>query len=193
MKSNWKQTKVPDETYVLLGVENIDQNAFGAINGCEAASLLEGLHFVDKAKEFDYPSFLKTMPIDPDGNPNQAFGGSAFFDTPGKLEAIFIKPLIEWGSHFGHLSNLSGLKLAALSDIIRTGKPILVYVSIGFRPFSKEKFSFGEELTNNHAVILDGFSEHFVHLSDPIDGRYWLKKNKFEEIYKVRKWAVAIS
>lgn len=79
MKSNWKQTKVPDETYVLLGVENIDQNAFGAINGCEAASLLEGLHFVDKAKEFDYPSFLKTMPIDPDGNPNQAFGGSVFF------------------------------------------------------------------------------------------------------------------
>ncbi|MFT8470495.1 MAG: C39 family peptidase [Oenococcus sp.] len=193
MKSSWKNTQPGEEKYFVLGVENIDQNAYSAINGCEAASLLAALHFVGKAREFDYPAFLDTMPIDPDGNPYKGLGGSPFKNTPGKLEAIFIDPLVRWGSLFGSLTALPGAELNDLLKIVKFGWPLLTYVSIGFAPFGEEDFSFGHELTNNHAVVLDGYSESYVHLSDPIDGQYWLLKSRFKERYDVRKWAVKIA
>lgn len=177
---------------ILLGAENINQNAWGAINGCEAASLLEGLHFQKRAETINYGQFLLDMPISADGNPYRGFGGSPFKNQIGKFEAIFVTPLMQWGSRYGSLINLSGAAPWWLYQSVKEGSPVLVYVTVHFEDPKWEQYPFGKVPTNNHAVLLDGIDSDRVHVSDPIDGKYWLDRNKFETIYNSRRMAVTI-
>ncbi|MGP3640026.1 C39 family peptidase [Lentilactobacillus hilgardii] len=179
--------------HVLLGVENISQLSWGAINGCEAASLLEGFHFNREAVEVSYGKFLLDMPISQDGNPYHGFGGSPFKNQSGKFEAIFTRPLIEWGRKYGKLRDLSGADSSWLFDEVQKGHPVLTYVTVHFEQPKWEKYPFGLVPVNNHAVILDGFDQNRVHVSDPIDGKYWMAKEKFETIYYSRKMAVSLT
>ncbi|MGF2384091.1 C39 family peptidase [Lentilactobacillus otakiensis] len=178
---------------VLLGAENIDQNAWGAINGCEAASLLEGLHYQNRADQLNYGQFLLKMPISADDNPYHGFGGSPFKNQSGKFEAIFTRPLMRWGSQYGHLQELSGADPQWLYDAVRHGNPVLTFVTVHFEDPDWDIYPFGKVPTNNHAVLLDGLDGDQVHVSDPIDGQYWLPQSKFERIYNSRRMAIAIN
>lgn len=177
---------------ILLGAENIHQMAWGAVNGCEAASLLMGLHFKCRALNLSYGQFLKTMPINQAGNPYRGFGGSPFKNQPEKFEAIFVRPLLNWGRQYGRLLDLSGAAPAWLYAEVAKHNPVVTYVTVHFETPDWEPYPFGRVPVNNHAVLLDGFSDQKVHVSDPIDGKYWLAKEKFEAIYNTRRMAVAV-
>lgn len=178
---------------VLLGAENIDQVAWGAINGCEAASLLEGLHYQGRALDLNYGQFLLQMPISADNNPYHGFGGSPFTNRPGKFEAIFTRPLLWWGNRYGHLQELSGANPQWLYDSVTKGNPVLTFVTVHFEQPDWDSYPFGQVPANNHAVLLDGIDSDQVHVSDPIDGQYWLSKAKFEFIYQTRRMAIVIN
>ncbi|MCT2882429.1 C39 family peptidase [Lentilactobacillus buchneri] len=178
---------------ILLGAENIRQLAWGAINGCEAASLLEGLHYQGRALDLNYGQFLLQMPISSDSNPYHGFGGSPFTNRPGKFEAIFTRPLMWWGNRYGNLQELSGADPQWLYDFVAKGEPVLTSVTVHFEQPEWDSYPFGQVPANNHAVLLDGIDDHQVHVSDPIDGQYWLPKTKFEPIYLSRKMAIAIT
>lgn len=178
---------------ILLGAENIDQNIWGAINGCEAASLLEGLHYQNYALQLNYGQFLLKMPISSDGDPYHGFGGSPFKNQSGKFEAIFTRPLLRWGSQYGHLTELSGANPQWLYDAVRYDDPVLTFVTVHFEDPDWEVYPFGKVPANNHAVLLDGLDGDQVHVSDPIDGKYWLPQSKFERIYNSRRMAIAIN
>ena len=62
--------------------------AYDAENGCEAASLLEVLHYKHRLINIDYLTFLKGMPIAADGNPYHGFGGSPFETQPNKCRSF---------------------------------------------------------------------------------------------------------
>ncbi len=176
----------------LLKTENIKQMIWGAINGCEAASLLEGLHYQNRLLTVNYGEFLMRMPISSEGNPYRGFGGSPFKNQSGKFEAIFPHPLASWGRQFGALTDLSGATSGWLYDSVCHKRPVVTYVTVHFEAPQWVDYPFGRVPQNNHAVLLDGVSEDRVHVSDPIDGQYWLKKILFEKIYNARQMAVSV-
>ncbi|GAY72782.1 C39 family peptidase [Lentilactobacillus kosonis] len=177
---------------ILLDAPNIDQYAWGAINGCEAASLLEGLHSQGKLLEVNYGEFLKKMPIDQAGNPNRGFGGSPFRNAHGKFEAIFVKPLADWAANYTNYRDLSNQGVESIYESVKNGDPVLAYVTVHFEEPKIETYPFGEVPINNHAVLVDGITDFRVHVSDPIDGTYYLDKAKFVHIYQTRNMALAI-
>ncbi|GAK47216.1 hypothetical protein LOSG293_030550 [Secundilactobacillus oryzae JCM 18671] len=176
----------------FLGVPNIDQIAFGAENGCEAASLLEGFWYKGKLTNLSYLEFLKQMPIAEDANPYHGFGGSPFRTEPGNFEAIFTVPLKRWSRRYGSVRDLTGANVNWLYNEVNHGNPVLAYVTVHFEKPVWKAYKFGEAPVNNHAVILDGVNDSQVHVSDPIDGQYWLKRDQFEQIYNARKMAIVI-
>ncbi|KRK89949.1 C39 family peptidase [Lentilactobacillus sunkii] len=178
---------------VLLNAGNINQLAWGAINGCEAASLLEGLHYQQRALKLSYGQFLLQMPISEDANPYHGFGGSPFKNQPGKFEAIFTRPLMWWGSQYGRLQELSGADPKWLYTSVYDHNPVLTFVTVHFEAPEWDQYPFGMVPSNNHAVLLDGVDVDRVHVSDPIDGQYWLTKAKFEQIYNARRMAITIN
>lgn len=176
----------------LLNAPNIDQYAWGAINGCEAASLLEGLHCLGKLTNVNYGEFLKQMPIDEGGNPNYGFGGSPYKNQSGKFEAIFVKPLADWAANYTTYEDLSDSGVEPIYQAVEAGNPVVTYVTVHFEKPEIETYPFGNIAINNHAVLVDGVNATQVHLSDPIDGKYYLDKSKFEKIYLSRNMALAL-
>ena len=82
--------------------------------------------------------------------------------------------------------------MAAILTSVQQKKPVVAYVTVGFEAPEWGDYSFGKAMGNNHAVLVDGFFGDLLHVSDPIDGRYWLNIERFKQAYDARHWAVAI-
>ncbi|MGL0749543.1 C39 family peptidase [Secundilactobacillus paracollinoides] len=178
--------------YMMLGAENINQLFCGMPNGCEPAALLMGLHWKAEAATLDYGAFLAEMPIAADYNPYHGFGGDPADDVAGRFEAIFPEPLTKWANRYGRARNVSGADTAQLKDMLTEKNPIVTYVTVGFETPVSDDYAFGRALSNNHAVLLDGRCGELLHVSDPIDGAYWLPVARFEKAYNARHWAVEL-
>jgi uncharacterized protein YvpB len=179
---------------LTLGAENINQYANGAPNGCEAAASLEALHLLGYAKNYNYAAFLKTMPIATNGNPNNGFGGSPYNNSWG-WPAIFHGPLTNWLRKFdAGVKDITGASLQTLLNYVKSGRSVVTYVTIHLATPVWQSASFGNAVSNNHAVCLDGYNQvtKQVHLSDPIDGFYWVSESKFLNAYNAVKGAVVI-
>ena len=179
---------------VLLNVPFYDQYKAGAPYGCEAASLLQGLHYKGKAKSYNLQSFLRVMPIDPSNNPNKGFAGSPYKAMYGIYQSIYPKPLAAWGKKYGNVADISGATPATLKNELANGNPIVVYVTSGFKNPIYNQYFFGVGIDNAHVMTLDGYDERAgkYHVSDPVSGKYWVNKGSFEKIYNVKRYAVAI-
>ncbi|WP_203652086.1 C39 family peptidase [Secundilactobacillus yichangensis] len=188
----WQTALKSGQQPFSLNAENINQSWCGMPNGCEPAALLEGLHVKGYAAEFDYLSFLKEMPRAADFNPYHGFGGEPDQDVAGHFEAIFPKPLVAWAQKYAPVSDVSGLDAAELPALLQQKKPVVAYVTVGFETPEWSQYSFGQALSNNHAVLVDGYFGELLHVSDPIDGRYWLSLTRFKTAYDARHWAIAI-
>lgn len=184
--------RISFDDYHLLQTENISQNSWQAINGCEAAALLEGFHFQGKLTEKNYQQWLDLMPISPDYDPYHGFGGSPYYNQKGCFEAIFPPALLKWGRKYGSLRDLSGLEAKRLKEAILRGNPCLVYVTVDFEKGEADTYPWGDTYANNHAVLLDGFTADLWHLSDPIGGHYWIDDVTFRQSYELRFWAIEI-
>lgn len=178
--------------YQLLGAENINQDFWGIPNGCEAASLLQGFHYQGLLWEVDYQSWIDQMPISPEYDPYEGFGGSPYGIAKGRFEAIFPPALLKWGRRYGRLRDLMGADDAALSQALRRGNPVIAYVTIDFTEPEPDTYPWGATFANNHAVLLDGETQELWHVSDPIAGKYWLPKTYFARSYDPRRWAIEV-
>lgn len=188
----WHDAETAGAKQFNLGAENINQIWWGMPNGCEPAALLEGLHLTGHALNLDYLGFLKEMPRAADFNPNHGFGGEPDQDVPGHFEAIFPMALVPWAGKYTVVRDLSGTDAETFQLSIQHKKPIVAYVTVGFEDPQWGDYSFGRALSNNHAVLVDGYFGQLLHLSDPIDGRYWISLDRFKRAYDARHWAVEI-
>lgn len=186
------QSKTNYAHFWLLPTKNINQNFWGIPNGCEAAALLSGFWYQGLLKNKDYQSWIDAMPISPDYNPYEGFGGSPYEIAKGRFEAIFPPALIKWGSKFGKLRDLTGANEQVLQAALKRGNPVVVYVTIDFGKPEPDTYPWGATLANNHAVLLDGFTDDLWHVNDPISGHYWLTKEKFAQSYTERHWAIEV-
>lgn len=191
--SLWQQALEKGNQPFSLNAENINQIWWGMPNGCEPAALLEGLHVKNYATELDYLSFLKEMPRAADFNPYHGFGGEPDQDVAGHFEAIFPKPLVAWAKSYASVTDISGMSAEEFPLHLQQKKPIVAYVTVGFEEPEWGQYSFGQALSNNHAVLVDGYFGELLHVSDPIDGRYWLSITDFKMAYDARRWAVEIN
>ena len=185
----WPLTQVAT---LCLTAENINQNFWGMPNGCEPAALLEGLHLKGRVPELDYQAFIDQVPVAADYNPYHGFGGAPDDNVKGRFEAIFPDALVKWGRRYGQMRNLSGATISQLLACLSRQNPVVTYVTVGFETPEMNVYHFGRALSNNHAVLLDGVAGDLVHVSDPIDGAYWLPLFKFAMAYNARHWAVEI-
>lgn len=178
--------------YIALGAENINQYAWGAQDGCEPAALLEGLHLKGYATNLNYAQFLAQMPIS-NGNPYTGFGGSAY--NGSGFPAIAPSALANWGRNYGNVTDISGSSVDQIKDQILNGNPVVAYVSIHFVNTYAINYWFGSMAYQNHAVLVDGYNDNAgtIHVSDPIDGSYWLSQLTFSNVYNVMKRAVVIA
>lgn len=183
-----------NEDYRLLGVKNYNQYALGAPSGCEGASLLQALQYKGKITGWGLNQFLNTIPKSSNGNPNNGFVGSPFVENSWTYSAIYPAPLTSWGKKYGNVQDISGSSMNTLLNEVKSGNPIVTWVTVNFQPIRWGQWDFGVAANNNHAVTLDGYNKpsNQVHVSDPISGSYWMSRTTFENIYNARKYAVAV-
>lgn len=178
--------------YWYLPANVINQDFWGIPNGCEAASLLQGFQYQGLLLETDYQSWIDQMPISPEYDPYEGFGGSPYKIAKGRFEAIFPPALLKWGRRYGRLRDLSGADEQALGEALRRGNPVVTYVTIDFTEPEPDTYPWGATFANNHAVLLDGETDDLWHVSDPIAGSYWLEKERFARSYDPRRWAIEV-
>lgn len=177
-----------------LGAPNYNQYRIGAPVGCEGVSLFEALQVKGKLRNMNVRDFLKTIPHSTDGTPFTGFVGSPFVSNSRLYTAIFPSPLAAWGSRYEPTQDYTGSSVDTLMREIQYGNPVIAFVTIHFYPPVWTSTNFGTAMSNNHAVCLDGYDpiNNQVHVSDPIDGSYWMPVGKFAWIYNFRKYAVVV-
>lgn len=195
-----KQKKAPEPkpVYLLssnLNVPYINQYAAGAPMGCEAASLLQCLHYKGYATNYNLESFLAEMPISPDNNPYNGFAGTPYKVLADDIfQSIFPAPLTDWGKQYGNVCNISGASVETLKQELLNNNPVVIYVPIYFQKAKWKDYFHGTTLFNMHVITLSGYDEKTGNykVTDPIRGNVWIKKGIFERGYNYLKWAVVV-
>ena len=175
----------------LLNAPYINQYQVGDM-ACEATALLEALHNKGYANNYNIQSFIKTMPISPNGNPNEGFGGGYQRVTYGIFQSIYPEPLAKWGSRFGNVQNISGSSLADLQSQLLNGNPVVVYVTMHWAAPQYGNYFWGVGVNNSHVMTLDGYRPGYYHVEDPAGGSYWVSASNFENSYNIKRFAVVV-
>ena len=176
---------------VLLNAPYINQYQVGDM-ACEATALLEALHNKGYAKNYDIQSFIKTMPIAANGNPNDGFGGGYQRVTYGIFQSIYPTPLSKWGSQFGNVQNISGATPADLQNQLLSGNPVVVYVTMHWAAPQYGHYWWGTGVNNSHVMTVDGYRPGQYHVEDPAGGSYWVSASNFENSYNIKRFAVVV-
>lgn len=198
-KATCKVTVKNFKTYTV-DIPTYSQHKNGYPKGCEGVSLYMAMKGKGYLENMSLKEFMNTMPKS-SSNPNKGFvgdptkSGTASINV-GKRTTINPKPLTTWGSMYGNVLNYQGKSITSLKNEIKKGNPIVVYVTVSWNTPRWKKFSWGKEVTNNHAVCLVGYKEltgeYLINDCGKHLGTYWVSKNQFESIYNVRKYAVVV-
>lgn len=174
--------------------------------GCEAASLLMGLHTKGYSKDVDLKTFLDALPRHP-SNPAKGFVGSPYLVDKSKKTrtTIYPSPMVSWGKAYGNIVDFSGSSAQEIRAELLYGNPVIVYVTLWwekpfYRDYNIEGFT-QNLLSNNHVVLARGYDsetkKYFI--SDPynmdnpnVKYEYWIDRYIFEAIYNVRKSAIVV-
>lgn len=175
----------------LLNAPYINQYQVGDM-ACEATALLEALHNKGYANNYNIQSFIKTMPISPNGNPNEGFGGGYQRVTYGIFQSIYPEPLAKWGSRFGNVQNISGSSPTDLQSQLLNGNPVVVYVTMHWATPQYGNYFWGVGVNNSHVMTLDGYRPGYYHVEDPAGGSYWVSASNFENSYNIKRFAVVV-
>ena len=175
----------------LLNAPYINQYQVGDM-ACEATALLEALHNKGYANNYNIQSFIKTMPISPNGNPNEGFGGGYQRVTYGIFQSIYPEPLAKWGSRFGNVQNISGSSPTDLQSQLLNGNPVVVYVTMHWAAPQYGNYFWGVGVNNSHVITLDGYRPGYYHVEDPAGGSYWVSASNFENSYNIKRFAVVV-
>ncbi|WP_297810316.1 cell wall-binding repeat-containing protein [uncultured Finegoldia sp.] len=182
--------------YVLLKVAQINQNKAGLPMGCEAASLLQCLHYKNIKKDTNVKQFIKEMPLASDGNPNHGFAGSPFNIDEKIYQSIFPEPLTKWANRYTKAENISGQSSEQIRQEIAKGNPVIFFGTYKFRkPTFKDYFWGKNALYNAHVMVVDGYDRNRMHIIDPAEDKpngYWVSRSIFDSRYNIKKYAVVV-
>ncbi len=181
--------------YIILGAPHHNQYDAGAPMGCEAASLLQGLHYKGYAKDKTLYQFLREMPIAKDNNPNHGFAATPFRVVRGVYQSIFPAPMAKWGQKYGNVVDISGARMNDIKREITKGNPVVFFGTGNFRnPIYRNYFWGKNAVDNAHVMLVDGYDENRMHIVDPADNRssYWIDNATFKRVYDLKRYAVVI-
>lgn len=174
--------------------------------GCEATSLLMGLHAKGCAMGFGLKEFLDDMPRHP-SNPEKGFVGSPYKADKTKKTRTTILPgaLSAWAVKYGNVANFSGSSPEEIRAELLAGNPVVVYATLWWeKPFYRTYNIEGQKkrmLSNNHAVLACGYDmeRNLYYIADPYnikdprkDLKYWINGDTFDRIYNERRHAVVV-
>ena len=181
---------------VEIDTPYIDQNAYGAWMGCEAASLYMALKGCGHLEGVTYPQFLAAMPRTYDGNPYHGFVGDPYSVTSGLYQSIYPAPLAQWGAAYGSVRDVSGSTVEDLVRYVQMGQPVVVYVTVDFEAVEWKTYHFGPAVDNAHVMTLVGYdpAKRELLVADPNSrGRYWVGWDAFAAAYDAQRFAVAVA
>lgn len=179
----------PDKV-VLLGVPFINQ---GNTMLCEGASLLEALHYKGIATKQNLMTFVKSMTVSPNNNPNNGFSGEWRHNVNGTYQGMNPAPVVKWGNkNGGKLVNLTGATVQTLKNEVANQNPVIVWVTYAFEPAEHKHLFWGDAIWNRHVVTMDGYKNGFYHVVDPVFGPSWITAKNFETAYNVSHLAVSV-
>lgn len=181
--------------YIILGAPHYNQYDAGAPMGCEAASLLQGLHYKGYAKDKTLYQFLREMPIANDDNPNHGFAATPFRVVRGVYQSILPAPMAKWGQKYGNVVDFSGARMNDIKREITKGNPVVFFGTGNFKnPIYRDYFWGKNAVDNAHVMLVDGYDEDRMHIVDPADDRssYWIDNATFKRIYDLKRYAVVI-
>lgn len=186
----------PKKDYVLLNVQQINQNKAGLPMGCEAASLLQCLHYKNVITNTNINQFIKEMPLAKDNNPNHGFAGSPFNIDEKIYQSIFPDPLTKWAKRYANAENISGKTSEYIREEISKGNPVIFFGTYKFRnPTFKDYFWGKKALYNAHVMVVDGYDKNRMHIVDPAEDKpngYWISRSLFDKRYNIKKFAVVV-
>jgi uncharacterized protein YvpB len=174
--------------------------------GCEATSLLMGLHAKGCALGIGLNAFLDDMPKHA-SNPGKGFVGSPYRADKTKKTRTTILPgvLSAWASNYGNVHDFSGSSPEEIRAELLYGNPVVVYVTLWWeKPFYRTYNIEGQKkrmLSNNHAVLACGYDmeNNIYYIADPYnlkdpreDLKYWINGDTFDRIYNERRHAVVV-
>ena len=176
---------------------------YHAYVGCEPTALLMGLQGKGYARGVNLRSFLAAMPRAAT-NPARGFVGSPYQSSETLRTTIYPAPLAAYGRRFGDVRNMAGASMDQVIDTIRHGNPVVVYLTLYYRPAYYRWFNIDGRrqrlLRNNHAVLLTGYdanTQQFL-VADPWNqgGQnpfiYWKRRAVIEPLYNLRRHAVGV-
>lgn len=186
----------PKKDYVLLNIPQINQNKAGLPMGCEAASLLQCLHYKNIKTNTNINQFIKEMPLAKDNNPNHGFAGSPFNIDEKIYQSIFPEPLTKWANRYSRAENISGKSSEYIREEIAKGNPVIFFGTYKFRnPTFKDYFWGKNALYNAHVMVVDGYDKNRMHIVDPAEDKpngYWISRSLFDKRYNIKKFAVVV-
>ncbi len=110
---------------------------------CEGASLLEALHYKGIATKQNLMTFVKSMPVSPNNNPNNGFSGEWRHNVNGTYQGMNPTPVVKWGNkNGGKLVNQTGATVQTLKNEVANQNPVMVWVTYAFEP-AEHKHLFG--------------------------------------------------
>lgn len=191
----------------IIEVPYISQiDSVNAWVGCEATSLLMGLHAKGYSRDIDIKTFLDALPRH-QSNPAKGFVGSPYIADKSKKTRTTIYPavLVKWGEAYGNILDFSGSSAQEIRAELLEGNPVVIYMTLWWeKPFYRDFNIEGQSqtlLSNNHVVLATGYdslSKSYL-ISDPYnidkpgeEFQYWVDRYTFENIYNVRKHAIVI-
>ena len=160
---------------------------------CEGASLLEALHYKGIATKQNLMTFVKSMPVSPNNNPNNGFSGEWRHNVNGTYQGMNPTPVVKWGNkNGGKLVNQTGATVQTLKNEVANQNPVIVWVTYAFEPAEHKHLFWGDAIWNRHVVTMDGYKNGFYHVVDPVFGPSWITAKNFETAYNVSHLAVSV-
>lgn len=187
-----EEEKRIQEAYVEINnVPYINQRINQVYNGCEAASLLMALQHKGYASDYNLVRMAEEMPKH-ENDPHKGFIYSIFDMTPNDV-THWIAPdaLANFGSEFAKTTNVSGISANEITQYIDNDIPVIIYATYGFMNATKW---IGEVPLNLHVMLVVGYNRitgAYV-INDPWAGKIIVKKENFEKIYNIKKYAVVV-
>jgi uncharacterized protein YvpB len=181
-------------------IPTYDQYEYGYPKGCEGVSLYMALKGKGYLDTLSLEAFMDTMPkseSDPElgyvGDPTEEKTSA---ENKGKRTTINPSPLAAWGASYGNVVSLEGADVAQLKKELRSGNPLVVYVTAGWKEAKWGSWDWGDAVTNNHAVCLVGYDdstgEYLINDCGTHNGEYWVEASVFENSYNARHYAVVV-
>lgn len=185
-------------TYIIDGVPKINQYSLGYPTGCESAALTNLLNYwgvsvkmkdiVNTLEKGDLPYYENGIKYG--GNPYLEFvGHPSSYSSYG----VYEKPIIDVANQFkSGIIDGTGMSLDSVLALVKENRPVIVWVSMNmavpyvstswtYKP-TKEKISW---MANEHALVVVGYNQNQVIVSDSLNGKYrYYDKDVFENRYK---------